>query len=327
MPIIKKTIETSIDLMKPSEIYASNISKVLMEKLTERYVGKCYNSVLIDKIDSIIKYSDTRLTDNRLDGSASIDVQFVVEGLVLTQGELLTGCKVLEINNNGVIISHPKVCGLIKSDAQKPIGKILKKDQMIPVLVVTTRYDINNTQITIRGVPYVPSVRKNVYYNITDILSPEETDKLDLLLNELNDEIKKHESVADEKSYKFLEDLVYPFKTVQKYEVSQIGSKFTKISCDLKTLLEIRDGCLIAPEESCGGRKLNLYHSKKAISPTIVQSMGTIVESSMYPAISDCISKKLTYLRNLRALFEQYNTFEKLQDMILYWKLCQSAKE
>lgn len=327
MPVIKKTLETSVDLYKTSEIYAVNVTAMLTEKLTARYVGKCYQSMLIQKIDSIIQYSETRLVDNRLDGAAYIDVQFVVEGLILIQSELLHGCKVIDITQTGVIVSHPSAGGLVMADPKKQIIKILKKDQIIPVNVMASRYNLNQNQITIRGIPYAPSARRNVYYNITEILSPEETEKIGSLLDELNAEIELHAKISGEKNYKFFEELVYPYKTAQKFEMSQLGSKFNKVSADLKSILEIRDGCLVMPEESSKLPGFNIYHSKKTVSSDTVQTHGIVVESQMYPAITECISNRLIYLRNLRGFVEQYDKPEKIQDMMIYWKVCQSIKE
>lgn len=327
MPVVKKTLETSVDLYKASDIYAPNVSAMLVEKLTERYVGKCYQSMLIQKIDSIIKYSETHMVDNRLDGAAYIDVQFVVEGLILVQGELLHGCKVVDITQSGVIVTHPNAGGLVMADAKKQVIKILKKDQIIPVNIQAARYNLNQPQITIRGTPYAPSIRTSVYYNITDIMSPEETEKLSELMEELSVELSLHAKISSEKTYKFFEELVYPYKTNQKFEMSQLGSKFTKITPDLKSILDIRDGCIIVPEESYKAPGLSIYYSKKPMSQETVQNYGIVIESQIYPAITDCISKRLMYLRNLRGFVEQYNTPEKIQEMMVYWKVCQSVKE
>lgn len=326
MPVIKKTLETTVDLYTAADFFAPNVSTMLIKKLTERYVGKCYQSMLIQKIDSILRYSETHMVENRLDGAAYIDVQFVAEGLILTQGEILHGCKVADITHSGVIVTHALAGGLVMADPKKQVFKILKKDQIIPVCIHAARYNLNQPQITIRGAPYAPSARNNVYYNITDIMSPEDTEKLSSVLDELNAEIELHAKLSNEKNYKFFEELVYPFKTVQKFEMSPIGSKFTKITADLKSILEIHDGCLIVPEESYKTQGLSIWHSKKSITPDTVQSHGTVIESHMYPAITDCINRRLLYLRNLRGFVEQYNTPEKIQDMMVYWKVCQSVK-
>lgn len=327
MPIIKKTLETSVDLYKPADIYAVNVSAMLIDKLTARYVGKCYQSMLIQKIDSVLKYSETHLVDNRLDGAAFIDVQFVVEGLILIQGELLHGCKVVDITQSGVIVTHPHAGGLVMADPKKQVIKILKKDQIIPVNIQAARYNLNQPQITIRGMPYAPSLRNNVYYNITDIISPDDTEKLSELLTELNDEIALHANLASKENYKFFDGMVYPYKNIQKFEMTQIGRGFAKITVDLKNLLTIRDGCLVIPEEPYKMPGISIYHSKNAMQSAAIQKNEVIIESEMYPAITDCINKRLMYLRNLRGFVEQYTTPEKIQEMMIYWKVCQSIKE
>jgi DNA-directed RNA polymerase subunit E'/Rpb7 len=323
MPIIKKQLETTVDLFKPADIYAADVKSMLIGKLTERYVGKCYQSMLITAISNIVRYSDTHLVDNRLDGAAYIDVQFEATGLVLIKGEILHGCKVVEITASGIIVDHKQAGGLVQADPKKQVIKVIKPGQLIPVVIQAVRYNPNQSQITIRGIPYTPSFTPNVFYNITEILSPEDTEKASSLLDELAEEIKLHNAVMSSKNYEFFKELTYPFKTTQKFESSKLGERFTKMSSELKHILEIRDGCLISPIESSKLPGLTLFHSKKEETSDV----GMVVDSQLYPAILDMISKRLMYLRNLRGFAEQYDTPEKIQDMMIYWKICQNLKE
>jgi hypothetical protein len=64
-----------------------------------------------------------------------------------------------------------------------------------------------------------------------------------------------------------------------------------------------------------------LYYSKSAQNTDL-----QIIQSPMYPAVSHIINLKLMYLRMLRGFSEQYNTPEKNQDMLAYWKVCSMLK-
>ncbi len=321
MTVVRKIIETTVDLFKSVDIYAADVKKMITEKLIQRYVGKCFQSMLIQSITNIIRYSDTYLVDNRLDGAAYIDVQFEAEGLVFVKGEVLHGCKVVDITTTGVIVSHKYAGGLLQSDPKKQVIKIIKKDQLIPVIIQAARYTPNQNQITIRGIPYVTMDPSNVFYNITEVLSPADTDKVDALLAELSEEMKLHSGMTS-KSYEFFKELVYPYKTTQKFESSKLSEQFSKVGTELKSILEINSGCIMSPVETYKSSGLSLYHSKKSAGA----SYGLVIDSPLYPAILEIITKRLMYLRDLRGFAEQYDAQEKIQENMIYWKVCQSLK-
>jgi DNA-directed RNA polymerase subunit E'/Rpb7 len=319
-----KVIETTIDLFNPKEIYTSNIPEMLIQKLKTRYSNKCYQSMLITDIIRIIKHSDIRMVDNRLDGAAYIDVQFEAVGIILVQNEILHGCKVTEvISNNSVIIEHKQAGGLIQADPKNQIIKIIKKAQLIPVIIKDVRYNINQSEISIRAIPFVPIVTPNIYFNITNGITEQEQEKLSLLLTDYNAELTLHETIVSEKSYSVFKDLIYPFKTLQKYETSNIGLKFKPLSIDEKSLSEISNGCLVAPIEASKNDDGFVFHSK--VVPSELKK--NVVSSSLYSALADIINRRILYLMGLRGFTEQYNTPEKFQDLMVYWKVCASLKE
>jgi DNA-directed RNA polymerase subunit E'/Rpb7 len=312
-----KVLETTIDLFDPSEIYATDPVKLIKDKLNARYVGICFSSILITEITDIIRYSDFRLVDNHLNGAAYVDVQFRVKGFMLVKGEVLHGCKVVQITNTGVFIDHPYASGMMQPDTHKRVIGLIRKDQIVPVIVQNVRYNIGKSQISIICTPYIPTVPKVVYYNITDHLSADDTDKVDDLLNRIEEEKKLHESIKSNKSYIFFKNIMYPFKTQQKFTESKIGEKFAPVEETLKSLLTIKDGCLVMPENSSP-----IYLSKQKLDTDAVQ----IIDSPYYPAISEMLLQRLMNLTTLRLFTEQYDTVEKTQSMLPYWKVCTSLK-
>lgn len=339
--IITKVLQTSIDLFTDDDIYNQNMEAVLMKKLTSKYANICYMSMLITNIKKIIQYSDVTMVDNRLDGGAYINVKFEVEGIILVQGEVLHDCKVIETATTGTIIEHKYAGGLIYADPKRQAVKLIQKDQVISVIVEKARYNVNQKQISIRGIPYIPLPPLDVYYQITDILSPEDTDKVDYLLNQLNEELKLHEPIKNEKSYEFFRDLMYPFKTLQKFKETKIGDQFKPVEIDLKSILEIHGGCLTAP--TAASKQISnsnfLYHSKSVPdslldkftnqqSETLISKQRNIlINSEMYSAISDIINRRILYLQALRGFVTQYDTQAKVMERMAYWRVCQSLKE
>jgi DNA-directed RNA polymerase subunit E'/Rpb7 len=317
---ITKILETSIDLFSPEDIYAVDVPKLLLTKLNERYMNKCFSSILIFKVVEILRYSDRIMVDNRLDGAAYINVQFKVEGLILNKGEVLQGCKVVNTTSFGVIIRHPYAVGIMTQDPQKKAITVLKKDQIVPVIIDDVRYNIGKPQITITCKPYTPQPFPEIYYNITEVLSPDETEKINALLVELAEEKKLHANVKNNKSYEFFNNLLYPYKTVRKFNMSPLGSTFSPVIIELKELTKIKDGCITNVD-------LNLdqfiVHSKKIVNSSNLQ----VINSPLYPALSSIIFQKIQFMRTLREFAEQYDTPEKNQQMMAYWKICMSLKE
>lgn len=339
--IITKVLQTSIDLFTDAEIYSQDIENVLMKKLTDKYVNRCWQSMLITTIKKIIKYSDITMVDNRLDGGAYINVKFEAEGIILVQGEVLHECKVIEAATTGIIIEHKYAGGLIYADPKRQAVKLIQKDQIISIIVEKARYNVNQKQISIRGIPYVPLPPSDIYYQITNILSPEDTDKVDFLLTQLNEELKLHEPIKNEKSYEFFRDLMYPFKTLQKFKETKIGEQFKPVDIDLKSILELHGGCLVAPVAASKQMPNSnfLYHNK-SIPNTLLDSYvsqhtdsliskqrSILISSEMYPAISDIINRRILYLQALRGFVTQYDTQSKVMERMAYWRVCQSLKE
>ena len=313
-----KIIETSVDLLEPVDIYTVDLPKLLLDKLIKRYKGVCYSSMLITDVLEIIRYSDRYLVDNRLDGGCYVNVQCKVRGIILCKGEILHGCKVIKITNSNIIIDHKYVTGMMLADPKRRVIVLVRKDQLIPVIVNDVRYNIGKPQISIICIPYIPMPIKQIFYNINDNLSPEDTEKVDDLLTRITDELTIHNNIKNTKSYAFFRDVMYPYKTQQKFNMSPIGSKFNAVNLDIKSLLAIKDGCILLPDLST-----DIQHSKNKLDTPNVQ----IIDSSYYPAISELLINKLNYLIALRGFAEQYDTPEKVENMLAYWKTCMSLKE
>jgi DNA-directed RNA polymerase subunit E'/Rpb7 len=324
MPIVEKILETTIDLFG-NDIYTLNINAMLMKMLSLRYKGKCFQSMLIMSINKIIKYSQIYLVDNRLDGAAYINVQFEVSGLVLIKGEVIHGCRAVEINNSGVIVDSETVGGLLHNNTKNNIINIIKKDQFVPVIVELARYTPNQNKITIRGTPYIPIVQPDVFYNITEPTSLEDMSKLDLLLKDLSEEMKIHNELMtkNEKPYDYFKEIMYPYKTVQKFKQTNIGASFSEMKLNSAVITDINQGCIVSPQAAQKEKELALFYSDTYLNGKDV----LVIKSTLYSAIADIINRRLLYLRNLSGFVKYYETPKQIQDMIVYWRSCIMSKE
>lgn len=320
--LINKVLETTIDLLDPNEMYQPDINAILIKYLKARYVKRCYQSMLILDVLKVLNRSNIKMSDNKLDGSAYVDVQFEVQGVVLIAGEILHGCEIIEIHSNAITAKHEYAGIKLQKTANDQISKILRAGNKIPVIIQKVRYNPNQTSITAVAVPYTPEMQENIYYQIVEGLNPSDTDKLDSMLEKVKEEEALHEKISKEKAYEFFKDLLYPFKMNQKYEQSKIASKL-KLKpvtlTDVKSLLNINSGTVIYPVEEHRHTK-RLYYSKQEMKDS--NDGKVIVETALYPVIADSINKYYLYLQALRGFMETYPTLDKMQELANYWKIC-----
>lgn len=285
---IKKVLQTSFDLTDPNEIYTTDIESVLSAKILKRYLYRCYQSMLITGLSRIIRYSDIHMNDTRLDGAAYIDVQFEADGIILMPGEVVPACKIVSITNNGVIIENEHLGGILQSDPKKQLVKILKKDQVIPVIIQAARYNPYQNQITVKAIPYYPIKSNIAWFSINDEpMTPIDTEKISLLLEEYNQLLKKPKLTQ----YNHFDNLT-----------AEESLKFDIVPDDLKTLLAIKHKSIC-----CSGLNTYIRPSNKEDYP-----------SSLYSALSYIYNKKIARLNMLHGLSEAYPDTATNQ---AYWKL------
>ena len=315
--LITKVLDTSVDLKTHAEIYDPDVVAMLMKKLRERFNNKCFASMLIFDIVEIIRYSDRKMVDNMLTGAAYIDVRFKVSGMVLVQGEVVHGCKVTKVLNNNIIVSHPHVMGNMTADPKRKIMGIIGLDKVVPIIVDNARYNIGKSQITTTCKPYTPQPFSEVFYNITDTLHIE---KLEDVLNKLNEEENLHAKIKNTKLYSGFKTLTYPYKTARKFNHSVIGAKFKEIT--IKDVMQIKDTCCITTVDYSIDNFILISNEHVSHDINI-----TSINVSLTTALSEILLNRLHYLQTLRGFIEQYDTPEKNQEMLAYWKACAGLKD
>jgi hypothetical protein len=322
---ITKILETTIDLIDPSEIYQHDIDRLITRKLNERYQNRCYQSILVLDVKKIIKRSSIKMVNNRLDGGAYVDVQFEVNGIILIEGEILHGCKIIEIHANAMTAEHTYAGIKLQKEVGGQISNILKVGQVIPIVVHNVRYIPYKPTISMIATPYIPTIPdRQIYYNITSGLLPEQTEKLGFLIDQIEIEEKLHESIKKQKQYDFFKDLLYPYKVNQKYEQHKhtVDLNLTPLSLDLKSMCKISSGIVIYPIED------NKYNKRFFWSDIEVDrtSSDFIVNAELFLIMASFSNQYLLYLQALRGFVTTYNTPESMKPLMLYWRLCKNAK-
>ena len=320
--IVKKLLQITIDLINTNDIYNPNKKDMLKSKLEAKFKNKCYQSMLITQIIDVLRYSDTKFTDNRLDGSAYIDVMFEVEGIILISGEIIYDCKIIDINPFNIVFDAKYSSGVLKNNKMpnnddpenlKKIFKILKPNMKIPVIVISAKYMPNKDKISIIGIPYIPFSFPNVLYKVMSGLNVYDSEKLSSLVEEYNKELEIHKKLSSKTEYAVFNELLFPLKS-DKFE-----TKFKSLELNIDKLFDIKNGYIMYPTEYSKNSKISLLYSDTPIDILTV-------ENSMVGILNDIISKKIIYLQNLRGFMEHYDK-EKYQENKIYWHMCMTFKK
>ncbi len=304
---ITKTIETTIDLFDSNDIYSADIDSVILNKLNARYKNVCYMGVLIQSVDSIVRRSCIRMVDDRIDGSAYVDVEFIVTCIILVHGEILHNCRINEIKAYSIFAEHKIAIVKLQKESQDLISKILKIDQRIPFVVKQVRYTISENKISVVATPFIPTVIESPYYVITDGLSEMEIEKLNILVSACNAEELLHVDITKKDQHgKIASDL-----------------ELQPVKLDLQLLSTIDEGIIHYPCEDERSNKRLFWNKKNKMSQDLPIQQ---ISSRLYPVIAEIYNKYLLYLLALRGFVETYNTPESMLDLVTYWKICKGAK-
>ena len=317
--LVKKIINISIDLFKPEEIYSSNINQLLINKINEKYVGRCYLSILIIEVNRIIQRSDIIMAFNQLNGAASVDVKFEVTGVILVPDvEILHNCRITEIYDKKMIAEHKYADIQIQSNINS-ISQMLSIGSKIPVVVRKCQYSINKKTISVIAVPYFPQKTPSVIYKITKGLVDNQIEQLNELNNMILEEEKNHKMLAEKysKTYDFFIKFLYPFKEVK--DVKLIYPTFVPSEFNLKNIPE--SGFITYPSED------NRHNKRFFIGKDFKEIKNcTVVDVELFGALYDIYNKYYMYLQCLSGFVETYSDVSNFKTFITYAKICNNMK-
>lgn len=325
--IITKALETTIDFINPNDIYNVNTDKFIIEQLTKRYVGKCYQSILITTIKRIFKRSCIRIVDNRIDGGAQCDVSFEVEGIIYIEGEIIPNCKITEIRNKDILMEHEHIAIKLEKTTNANILNSLSVNDILPVVAHKMRYLPSHKNISMIGSIFIPLPLNNIAYIVDAHLQPAEIEKLKYFMDIIYEEEKSHDSVKNYELYEFFKKFLYPYKDNKNDHIIKKLS-LTPVELEFKTLstLKIPIGkTILYPNED------DKYKRRLFISNTHDLPDTMSVKYTMFQILMHILTQYILYLQTLRQLTTCYCSEKGPNDMFkklkFYWSICDSLKK
>ena len=348
--IITKNLECILTISDTNVLFSKRLNDELIKLLKEKYQNKCYSSCYILNINKINRRSFLNCNEN-LDANFNISLQFEAEVLLYQENEIIHGCSIIKKENNGIVHGKSKYCGIqINMNQDTTIYNV---GDVVPVIVKMLRYNINQSEISVLAIPFVPLMYNIVLYNTINDINDKTIDTLLSLNNKVLDLDKKIKDLDknSRKIYDFFKDLLSNDKLKDKnvlektFRSSQIDKnnidiikKYNTIELD-KLLNELKNNkkqnyILFKPYNSFDINYCNIiknnhlseklfteddieYKTNKNINEynilTVNESIENIIELYIYENI-----------RNKQCLLEfidNYPTLNDIQKVKKNWKL------
>ena len=306
---IIKYLETRLNITNNNDIFCTDYENMIISLLKKKFINRCYKSVYIIDILSILRRGNINCQAKSLDGGLYVDVQFKAECIVYEKGEILQNCKVVQVTDKDIILAKSKHCSIQIKNIMKI--DIFKENDEIPIIVQATRYNLFDTEIAISSIPLVPIVELNINYKITEST----LDKSDFTEDQEEEivikELEKKISEFNNKAVKFFVELIYPYKSYKDYK--KIANK-TKISN--YSSVKVNDVVFI------GDKYLNedifyIYNNNDN------EGDIEISKQELYYKIILDYKKRLC---NLLGFLENYD-IEKIKNNATLWKVYNSLKK
>lgn len=288
--LIQKSIHTSLEI-GPNEM-TGLLDDIILFKLNNKYIKKCYAGCYIVKITNVVHSKCTLRNDKP--GYGIINVRFQCDAIVYRNDEIIVGIRVEHIEA-GMVVCYSEHTTATIEDADN--FKSLKKGQLIPVRVIDATYPILQEAIVITA--SVNIISYDDIMQARNIRLPQKVSQMkefsDMLLKIKNEislaaSLKKQEKVI----YSKFKDLLYPYKKKIVYPSRLVTS-----------IENIKEGALINDDtmsnDSLDVRWFSkLSKFKEEEGPLNITENGT----SFIQAILENKLLHLILLRNLTDLYE-----------------------
>ena len=344
--IIKKILESYIDISDPKEMFSNDKESMLINKLTEKFVGICYMSCYIIKINKIIRRSYIYMNDT-LNGDSHISIMFEVDAIIYNTNEIINGCLIIKKELNGIIHGKSEYAGIQIST--QPNMSIFKEGDIVPVIVKRVRYNINQSSVSVLAMPFIPIKPELIRYNITDTINKNQIIELNNLITQIKTDTEKNNklSSSDKKIYNFFNDLLSqkiskPDKHIKKINITQI---LELKSCIIYKLENVFDDPFVYYESSDSDKKDSktkdsdkkdssisngfLYEKSESTKPSSVSTPdinSVVINESSYIAMYSILIKHLNNIQILNNFLRYYSTFELVQKNKDVWKMYSMLK-
>ena len=323
--LINKLIEARIDIDNIESFYCENYNKMIINYLKNKYLNKCFKSVFIIDILQILNRSKIKCKNKTSDGNLYVDVLFEVKGLIFEKGEIIHNCKILQINENNIIIAKAENASLkIRNNTNVNIFKV---DQKIPVIVNMQRYNLFMGEVSISAVPLQPIAKQVIFYkcdesnpnqNISSFIKKQMEN-----INDLEKRVNKLKT-SNKKIYQFFKDMIYPYKKYKDIEKQKGVKSFTINNKNITDLQKISSsGYLFRPETQIDDNKF--YYISEEFFDNI-SSTGVLVHLSLPGIISFIVNDYHKNLIKLEGFLINYDTVAKIKDNKNIWKMYNMLK-
>ena len=320
-----KIYNQRINLKDVNEIYKTK-EKSCMKKLRDNYKGKCYKGAYIIDILSLLEISNVEISRNHTDARALMDVRFEAQVIQRTENDLIAKCKIFKRKGNKIFAKTDYSDVIL---LQHEILKIVQDNDIIPIIVIKSRYTVLKDRLSIFAVPFVPYVPvKNYIYVMENSLNNDEIKKLksyNLQLNELKDWIKKLNS-TDKKKFTAFDNLFYPFKKQKKPQLLE-NKNISLLDLSTINLNAFKSGILIPSPEIINSKLFilnseisNLSSIKSMIEKNENKKMIVkyiVIHEKSYIVFELLYIKFIKYLIFIKDMVKEYN-YPKEDN--IYWK-------
>ena len=326
--IITKIITTRLSLENP---FSSNCEDIIRKKLEEKYVGKCSHSIYITKILELFPIESILCKSKTLDGLFVTDVSFEVEGIIYETNEIIHGCNIIQINDNGIMHAKSKNTALlIKND----IGlDVFRESQIIPVIVKMRRYNLFATEISVAAVPFQPIFKEVNFYEINLNKNISENEKFIIqaeisIVKDLEKEINTLKKTSP-KLYKLFIKLLYPYKKERKYSSDksiktvsvnkfQIDEYVNNFKNSNSKIIVFRPDVLLDDD--------NIYYTNIGGLKNL-DINGMTLEMPPGIVIGNLVQEYKKDLLKLLDFLQTYDTTDKVRSNELIWKIYNKFKK
>ena len=318
--IIQKILETQLDISDPMDIIDPDLIGVCTRHLIKKFVGRCFKSCLVKKINRIIRHSQRYMCED-LSGSAYITVKFEVDGLVYSKGEIINGCSILKIESDRRIHAKSAHAGVQVRQDENSLG-VYKEGQVVPFITRRVLYNPAQLAISVEATPFVPIFPPLKIFKITFGLVDDEINKVGYLFGKLQnivEAISKLDS-NEKKAFEFFQELIYPFKKPTENKLDGFEKK--KLS---PNITDLTTGYIYQPAETKITDR-EFYYAKTATEGKFPADTP-VVETPLMLAIEQILNRVIQHYNTLLEFVEIYPTFAKVQEYKDIWRMFNMLKK
>lgn len=234
--IMDKKILEDLFTLDISDLTSGNTELSIIDKIKYKYENRCWSNCFITNFVRILDRSAIKMSQNSRDGKANINVKFEVDVILFSPGQLLPLCRVINISRqDSITCEYPNASIMLRENTS--FIESLRKDQMIPVEVVSSSYPDNQDTASIIGRIYSHPMRGKVFLvSQDDQIYDDDVIMLKTLLSKYTTVEKMLKSEGPK--VLFFKNVLYGFKDSYKKKISDTEKKTQTEIVSMKSVAE-----------------------------------------------------------------------------------------